>query len=162
MASRGVNKVILVGNVGADPDTRYTKDNNPVVNLRLATTDSWFDRNSNERQERTEWHRVVFFGKLAETIDKYVSRGQKLYVEGRLQTRKWEDQRTGQDRYSTEVIGSEMVMLSSGGGADGGGYRGQRRQQSGGADEGGSWSKESSDSQMSADPIDDLGDDVPW
>ena len=113
MASRGVNKVILIGNVGGDPETRYLPNGNAVTNITLATTDSWKDKQTGQVQERTEWHRVVFFGKLAEIVGEYVRKGSQIYVEGRLQTRKWQDQ-TGQDRYTTEVVvdmGGSMQLL---------------------------------------------------
>lgn len=110
--SRGVNKVILVGRVGNDPEQRFTQNSAMVVNLNLATNDVWTDRQSNERQERTEWHRVVFFGKLAEITNEYVKKGRQIYVEGRLQTRKWQDQK-GQDRWTTEIIAADMQLLGS-------------------------------------------------
>jgi single-strand DNA-binding protein len=121
MASRGVNKVILIGNLGADPEVRYMPSGDAVANIRLATSESWRDKNSGETQERTEWHRVVFFGKLAEIVKQYVHKGSKVYVEGKLRTRKWQGQ-DGQDRYSTEVvvdINGTMQMLDgrSGGGS---------------------------------------------
>lgn len=115
MASRGVNKVILVGNLGNDPDVRYMPNGNAVANISLATSDSWKDKNSGEQQERTEWHRVVFFNRLAEIVEQYVKKGSKLYVEGRLQTRSWEQD--GVKRYTTEIVASEMQMLDSRGGA---------------------------------------------
>ncbi|MAX33708.1 MAG: single-stranded DNA-binding protein [Halomonadaceae bacterium] len=112
MASRGVNKVILIGNLGQDPDIRFLPSGNPVANLRIATTDSWTDRQSGQRQERTEWHTVVLFNKLAEIAQQYVKKGSRIYVEGRLQTRKWQAQ-DGQDRYSTEIVCNDMQMLDS-------------------------------------------------
>ena len=117
--ARGINKVILVGNLGADPETRYTPSNTAVTNLRLATSESWRDRNSGETQERTEWHRVVMFNRLAEIAAEYLRKGSKVYVEGKLQTRKWQDQ-NGQDRWSTEIVANEMQMLDSRGGGGGG------------------------------------------
>jgi single-strand DNA-binding protein len=108
--ARGINKVILVGNLGADPETRYTASGSAVTNISLATTDSWRDKNSGETQERTEWHRVVFFNRLAEIAGEYLRKGRQVYVEGRLQTRKWQDQ-NGQDRYTTEIVANEMQML---------------------------------------------------
>lgn len=125
--ARGVNKVILIGNLGQDPEVRYTPSGNPVGNLRLATTDSWMDRQSGQRQERTEWHSVVLFNKLAEIAQQYVRKGSKVYIEGRLQTRKWKAQ-DGQDRYSTEIVANDMQMLDSRGeqqGQSAGGYSGQ-------------------------------------
>ena len=113
--ARGVNKVILVGNLGADPETRYTAGGSAVTNVRLATTDSWKDKQSGEQQERTEWHRVVFWGRLAEICAEYLRKGSQIYVEGRIQTRKWQDN-DGQDRWSTEIVGNEMQMLGGRGG----------------------------------------------
>lgn len=113
MASRGVNKVILLGNVGGDPETRYLPNGNAVTNITLATSDSWKDKQTGQVQERTEWHRVVFFGKLAEIAGEYLKKGSQVYVEGRLQTRKWQDQ-SGQDRYTTEIVvdmGGTMQLL---------------------------------------------------
>ncbi|MCO6439848.1 MAG: single-stranded DNA-binding protein [Nitrococcus mobilis] len=108
--ARGVNKVILIGNLGADPEVRYSPSGSAVTNARLATTDVWRDRQSGEQQERTEWHRIVFFGRLAEIAGEYLRKGSKVYIEGRLQTRKWQAQ-DGQDRYTTEIVASEMQML---------------------------------------------------
>ena len=119
MASRGVNKVILVGNLGADPEVRYTQSGSPVANLRIATSERWKDKQSGEPQERTEWHRVVLFGKLGEIAEQYLKKGSQVYIEGRLQTRKWQGQ-DGQDRYSTEVVGNDMQMLGGRGGSGGG------------------------------------------
>ena len=123
MASRGVNKVILIGNLGADPEVRYTPDGAPVANFNLATSESWNDRTSGEKQERTEWHRLVVWRKLAEIAGQYLKKGSKIYIEGKLQTRSWEDQ-SGQKRYTTEVVVNELQMLDSrgeGGGGGGGG-----------------------------------------
>lgn len=110
--SRGINKVILIGNLGNDPDVRYTSGGAAVTNISLATTDSWKDKETGEQQDRTEWHRVVFFGRLAEIVAEYLRKGSQIYVEGRLQTRKWQD-KEGKDRYTTEIVGSEMQMLGS-------------------------------------------------
>ena len=120
-----VNKVILVGNLGADPEIRRTQDGRPIVNLRVATTDTWRDKGSGERKERTEWHRVVIFSEgLAKVAEQYLKKGSRVYLEGQLQTRKWQDQ-GGQDRYSTEVVlqnfSSQMVLLDRAGGGGGGG-----------------------------------------
>jgi single-strand DNA-binding protein len=106
-----VNKVILVGNLGRDPETRYTTSGDAVTNIRLATTDTWKDKNG-EKQEKTEWHTVVFFGRQAEIAGEYLKKGKQVYVEGRLQTRKWQD-KEGQDRYSTEIVADRMQMLGS-------------------------------------------------
>jgi single-strand DNA-binding protein len=120
--ARGVNKVIIVGNCGQDPETRFMPSGGAVTNLSIATSESWKDKTSGEPQERTEWHRVVFFNRLAEIAGEYVKKGSKLYVEGSLRTRKWQGQ-DGQDRYTTEIVASEMQMLDSRGGPGGsGGY----------------------------------------
>ena len=113
--ARGVNKVILIGNLGQDPEVRYMPNGNAVANVTLATSESWKDKNSGEMQERTEWHRIVFFRRLAEIAGEYLKKGSKIYVEGRLQTRKWQDQ-NGQDRYTTEIVADQMQMLDSRGG----------------------------------------------
>jgi len=126
-----VNKVILIGNLGADPEIRRTQDGRPIANLRVATSESWRDRNSGERRERTEWHRVVIFNEgLCKVVEQYLKKGSKVYIEGQLQTRKWTDQ-SGQERYSTEVVlqgfNSTLTMLdgrSGGGGGDYGGSSG--------------------------------------
>lgn len=115
MASRGINKVILIGNLGQDPDLRYMPNGNAVVNMNLATSDVWNDKNTGEVREKTEWHRVVLFGKLAEIAGKYLKKGSQVYIEGSLQTRKWQDQ-NGIDRYTTEIIVSitgTMQMLGN-------------------------------------------------
>lgn len=113
--ARGVNKVILVGNLGADPETRYTASGSAITNIRVATSESWKDKQTGENQERTEWHRIVFFSRLAEIAGEYLRKGSQVYIEGSLRTRKWQDQ-SGQDRYSTEVVANEMQMLGSRGG----------------------------------------------
>ncbi len=120
-----VNKVILVGNLGADPEVRRTQDGRPIVNLRVATSDTWRDKNTGERREKTEWHRVVIFSEgLAKIAEQYLKKGSKVYLEGALQTRKWQD-KDGQDRYSTEVVlqgfNSALTMLDRAGGGAGGG-----------------------------------------
>lgn len=114
--ARGVNKVILIGNLGRDPEVRYSPNGSAVANCTLATTESWKDKNSGEKQEKTEWHRVVFFGRLAEIAGEYLKKGSQIYVEGRLQTRKWQD-KDGNDRYTTEIVANEMQMLGSRAGA---------------------------------------------
>lgn len=119
--ARGINKVILVGNLGGDPEVRYMPNGNAVTNVTLATSDSWKDKQTGQMQDRTEWHRVVFFNRLAEIAGEYLRKGAKVYVEGSLRTRKWQDQ-SGQDRYTTEIVASEMQMLDSRGGADTGNY----------------------------------------
>lgn len=108
----GVNKAIIVGNVGQDPEVRFMPNGNPVANLSIATSESWTDKQSGQKQEKTEWHRVVMFNKLAEIAQQYVGKGSKLYIEGKIQTRKWQDQ-NGQDKYSTEIVASQMQMLDS-------------------------------------------------
>jgi len=114
--ARGINKVILIGNLGADPEIRHMPNGSAVANINLATSESWKDKNTGEQQERTEWHRVVLFQRLAEIVAEYLKKGSKIYIEGRLQTRKWQDKTTGQDRYTTEIIANEMQMLDSRGG----------------------------------------------
>jgi single-strand DNA-binding protein len=108
--ARGINKVILIGNLGADPETRYMPSGSAVTNLRLATSESWKDKTSGEQQERTEWHRVAMFGRLAEIAAEYLRKGSQVYIEGSLRTRKWQD-KEGNDRWSTEVVANEMQML---------------------------------------------------
>jgi len=116
--SRGINKVTLIGNLGNDPDVRYTAGGAAVSNISLATTDSWRDKETGEQQDRTEWHKVVFFGRLAEIVSEYLRKGSQVYVEGRLQTRKWQD-KEGHDRYTTEIVANEMQMLGGRGGGGG-------------------------------------------
>ena len=110
--SRGVNKVILVGNLGQKPEMRYTATQNAVANLSIATTESWKDKESGENRDKTEWHRVVFFGNLAEIAEKYLDKGSSVYVEGKIQTRKWQD-KDGNDKWTTEVLGNQLTMLGS-------------------------------------------------
>jgi len=117
--ARGINKVILVGNLGNDPDVRYTQSGAAVANVSIATSESWKDKTTGEQQDRTEWHRVVFFGRLAEIVSEYLKKGSQIYVEGRLQTRKWQD-KEGIDRYTTEIVANEMQMLGGRGGGGGG------------------------------------------
>jgi single-strand DNA-binding protein len=116
--ARGINKVILIGNLGADPEVKYMPSGEAVANLNLATSESWKDKNTGEQVERTEWHRVVMFRRLAEIAGEYLKKGSKVYIEGRLQTRKWKGQ-DGQDRYTTEIVANEMQMLDSRGGGTG-------------------------------------------
>jgi single-strand DNA-binding protein len=110
--ARGINKVILVGNLGGDPETRYTASGAAITNITLATSESWRDKQSGETQERTEWHRVVFFNRLAEIAGEYLRKGRQVYIEGSLRTRKWQDQ-NGQDRWTTEIVANEMQMLGN-------------------------------------------------
>ena len=130
--ARGVNKVILIGNVGGDPETRYLPNGNAVTNITLATTDSWKDKQTGQQQERTEWHRVVFFGKLAEIAGEYLRKGGQCYIEGRLQTREWE--KDGVKRYTTEIVvdmnGTLQLLGGRGGNQEGGGDYAPRQQQS--------------------------------
>lgn len=125
--ARGVNKVILVGNLGADPETRRIPSSGAqVTNMRVATSEQWKDKNTGEQKERTEWHQVVFFGRLAEIAEQFLSKGRQVYVEGSLRTRKWQGN-DGQDRYTTEIVAGEMQMLAtSGGGTSDGGRQAQR------------------------------------
>ncbi len=116
-----VNKVILVGNLGRDPEVRYSPDGAAICNVSIATTSQWKDKASGERREETEWHRVVFYNRLAEIAGEYLKKGRSVYVEGRLKTRKWQDKETGADRYSTEIVADQMQML---GGREGGGEMG--------------------------------------
>lgn len=112
MSKKGVNKVILVGNCGKDPETKYTASGNAVTNISLATSESWKDKQTGQTQEKTEWHKITFFGRLAEIVGEYVRKGSKLYIEGSLTTQKWTDQ-NGQDRYTTSIKANEMQMLDS-------------------------------------------------
>ena len=150
--ARGINKVILIGNLGRDPDVRYMPSGSAVTNVALATSDSWRDKQSGEKQERTEWHNIVFYNRLAEIAGEYLKKGSKIYVEGSLRTRKWQD-KNGQDRYTTEIIANEMQMLDSRGG--GGSYS---------PDSSTSSSAESSAGRKEAvaEGIDDFDDDIPF
>ncbi len=114
--ARGINKVILIGHLGAEPEVRYMPSGQAVANVRLATTESWRDKDTGENQERTEWHSVVFFSRLAEIVKEYLHKGSQIYVEGRIRTRKWQD-REGHDRYTTEIVANEMQMLGGRGGS---------------------------------------------
>lgn len=115
--ARGINKVILIGHVGGDPEVRYMPNGNAVATISIATTESWKDKQNGERQERTEWHRVVCFNRLGEIVGEYIRKGSKVYIEGSLRTRKWQDQQ-GQDRYTTEIVANDLQMLDSRGGAN--------------------------------------------
>ena len=138
--ARGVNKVIIIGNLGADPESRAMPSGASVANLRIATTESWRDKQSGEQQERTEWHRVALFGRLAEVASEYLRKGSQVYIEGSLRTRKWQDKQ-GNERYSTEIVANDMQMLGGRGGGGGGG---------GGGSGGGAPPRESSDYGQSA------------
>ena len=163
--ARGINKVILVGNLGRDPETRYMPSGGAVTNVSIATSKGWKDRDSGEQKERTEWHRIVFFNKLAEIAGEYLKRGSKVYIEGELRTRDWE--KDGQKHYTTEVVASEMQMLDSRGEMSGGGSssKGQDSGHSGGGpSSGGSGSSESSfpAEDFGPPPSDDFDDDIPF
>jgi len=131
--ARGINKVILVGNLGADPETRYMPSGKAVTNIRIATSESWRDKQTGDQQERTEWHAVVMYDKLGEIAAEYLRKGSQVYVEGKLRTRKWQD-KEGKDRYTTEIIADQMQMLGGRGGAGGGGSGGMERGGSGGGE----------------------------
>src|SRR6056297_3508049 len=149
--ARGINKVILIGNLGADPEVRYTPANTAVCNISVATTDQWRDKKTGEQQEKTEWHRIVMFNRLGEIAGEYLKKGIKVYIEGRLQTRKWQGQ-VGQDRYTTEIVANEMQMLDGRSGSapmDDAGY-GSRQQQP------------QQTRQPAAPADDDLADDIPF
>jgi single-strand DNA-binding protein len=168
--ARGVNKVILIGNLGADPETRAMPSGSTVANLRIATTENWKDRTSGENQERTEWHRVALFGKLAEIASEYLRKGSQVYIEGSLRTRKWQDKQ-GNERYSTEIVGNEMQMLGGRGGAGGGGGGEGYGSRSSGAGGGGGRQGPPPDEYDQSPPsgggsgggrADDLDDDIPF
>ncbi len=129
--SRGMNKVTLIGNLGQDPEIRYTQNQKQVANLNIATGEQWTDRQTGQKQSKTEWHKVVFFDRLAEIVGQYLKKGSKIYVEGKLQTRKWQNQQ-GIDQYSTEVVANEMQMLDSRGDGGGQGYGNAGQQAQGG------------------------------
>lgn len=160
--ARSINKVILIGNLGADPETRYTAGGKAVTNFSLATTESWSDKQSGEKKEHTEWHRVVFFDGLAEVAEKYLRKGSRCYVEGRLQTRKWQGQ-DGQDRYTTEVVGWVMLMLGGGRGDDAS-APGQRDESSRSTRSGSGASRPATTApnSESSGPPDDFDDDIPF
>jgi len=156
--ARGVNKVILIGNIGKDPETRFSAGGGAITNITLATSENWKDKQTGENQERTEWHRVVFFGKLGEIAGEYLKKGSKVYVEGSLRTRKWTDQ-SGQDKYTTEIVASEMQMLD-GRGAGGGDFQAERSQGGGQRNAGGNAPRQ----QEQAPPagFDQFDDDIPF
>ncbi len=156
--ARGVNKVIIVGNLGQDPEVKYMPSGQAVCNISVATTDSWSDKTSGEKQEKTEWHRVVFFRRLAEIAGEYLKKGSQVYIEGRLQTRKWQDQ-SGAEKYTTEIIANEMQMLGGrGGGGASGGFGAPPA-----ADDGyGSSAPAKSKSPAAPSTADDFDDDIPF
>lgn len=153
--ARGVNKVILIGNLGRDPEVRYTPSGMAVANVALATSESWKDKQSGEMQERTEWHRVVFYQRLAEIAGEYLRKGSKIFIEGKIRTSKWQDKTTGQDRYTTEIIADNMQMLDSKGGSGAGMGEPAFEKQSAGA-------QASSNSDAAAIPSDQFDDDIPF
>ena len=175
---RGINKVILVGNLGKDPEIRYLPSGGAVANITVATSEAWKDKTTGQQQEQTEWHRVVFYGKLAEIVGEFMKKGSKVYLEGSLHTRKWQDKTTGQDKYSTEIKANTMQMLDSRqGGGQGGGFDGghdfagggsfpvhedfdqgtaQQRRAQGGAPVGGQ------QRPAAPAPSDDFSDDIPF
>ncbi len=160
--AKGINKVILVGNLGNDPETRYMPSGGAVTNIAVATSETWKDKQTGQPQERTEWHRVVFFNRLAEIASEYLKKGAKVYIEGSLRTRKWQDQ-SGQDKYTTEIVAKEMQMLDSRGGGQAGQQRGgyqdqgyaQRPPQKAPA-------QQAAPQQAPAGGFDDFDDDIPF
>ncbi|MFO1495952.1 MAG: single-stranded DNA-binding protein [Lysobacterales bacterium] len=166
--ARGINKVILVGNLGADPETRYTANGGAITTIKVATSESWKDKQTGEAQERTEWHRVKFFGRLAEIAGEYLRKGRQVYIEGSLRTDKYTD-KEGVERYTTDIIAAEMQMLG-GGGAEGGGGGGMsrgpserpQRSSGGGGGEGGGRSAPRPEPRREAPPPDDFEDDIPF
>jgi single-strand DNA-binding protein len=151
-----VNKVILIGNLGADPESRYLPSGDAICNIRIATTDTWKDKTTNEKKEATEWHRVAFFGKLAEIAGEYLKKGSQVYIEGRLRTRKWQDKESGQDRYSTEIVADTMRMLGS---RQGGGEPRESREPSAAKSTGGD---AKAPAKKPAGKFDDMEDDIPF
>ncbi|MEJ2346481.1 MAG: single-stranded DNA-binding protein [Gammaproteobacteria bacterium] len=152
--ARGVNKVILIGNLGRDPEIRYMPSGAAVANVALATSEQWKDKQTGETQERTEWHTVVFFNRLAEIVGEYLKKGSQVYVEGSLRTRKWQD-KSGNDRYSTEIVASEMQMLGGRGGGGGGGSNY-------GQSQGGQRSSAAPSAPAPADGPEEFDDDIPF
>ncbi len=153
-----VNKVIIVGNLGRDPETRYLPSGEAVTNISVATTDTWKDKASGEKKEATEWHRISFFGRLAEIAGEYLKKGSQVYVEGQLRTRKYQDKETGKDRYSTEIRADVMQMLGSRAGA--GEPRGEPRTDTGPKSEG--TPKAAAPAKKPAGKFDDMEDDIPF
>jgi len=157
--ARGINKVILIGNLGNDPEVRYMPDGGAVANITVATSEQWRDKQSGEQQERTEWHRVVLFRRLGEIAGEYLKKGSKVYIEGKLQTRKWQDQ-NGNDRYTTEIVANEMQMLDSRGSGGSSNFNQQSPNpgQSGGAKPG----NQPAAGGGSGGGVDDFDDDIPF
>ena len=158
--ARGINKVIVVGNLGNDPDTRYMPSGGAVTNLSIATSESWKDKQSGEQKERTEWHKVAMFGRLAEIAAEYLRKGSQVYIEGKLRTRKWQD-RDGNDRYTTEIIADEMQMLGGRGGAGGGAGSGGGGNYGGGQPASGGGQQGGNNPPPQSSP-DDFDDDIPF
>ena len=160
--ARGINKVIIVGNCGQDPETRYLPSGGAVTNVSIATSESWKDKNTGEQQERTEWHRIVFFNRLGEIAGEYLKKGSKVYVEGSLRTRKWQGQ-DGSDRYTTEIVASEMQMLDSRGGMEGGGgYQQQAPQQNRAPQQNQAPQQQNQAPQEAPQGMDSFDDDIPF
>jgi len=163
--ARGINKVILVGNLGGDPETRYMPSGGAVTNITVATNESWKDKQTGEQKDRTEWHKVAMFNRLAEIAAEYLRKGSQVYIEGKIRTRKWQD-KDGNDRYTTEVIADEMQMLGGRGGAGGGGgggnYSGGSGSSGGSGGSGGGSPKAPAGGGQSAPPNDDFDDDIPF
>lgn len=165
--ARGINKVIIVGNVGGDPETRYMPSGSAVTNLTIATNESWKDKQTGEQKERTEWHRVAMFNRLAEIAAEYLRKGSQVYIEGKLRTRKWQD-KSGNDRYTTEIIADEMQMLGGRGGSGGGNFGGgapSEGGQQGGGQQGGGQQGGGQQGGGNAPPQpgpDDFDDDIPF
>jgi len=154
--ARGVNKVILIGNLGQDPEVKYMPNGNAVANVTIATSESWKDKNTGENVDKTEWHRVVFFRRLAEIVGEYLKKGSKVYIEGKLQTRKWQD-KNGKDNWTTEIIANEMQMLDS----RGGGSSDFNQNQGGGGQQ--QSAPQSAPSQAAPAPVNnDFDDDIPF
>ena len=161
--ARGINKVILVGNLGNDPEVRYANNGSAIANLSIATSESWKDKNTGDQVEKTEWHRVVMFNRLGEIAGEYLKKGSKVYVEGKLQTRKWQDQ-SGQDRYTTEIVANEMQMLDSRGDSNmgsGGGYQAPQ-QQSAPQQQQSTPQQQQQSAPASPQPSNDFDDDIPF
>ena len=159
--ARGINKVILIGNCGQDPETRYSASGAAITNINLATSETWKDKQSGQPQERTEWHRVVFFNRLAEIAGEYLKKGSKVYIEGSLRTRKWQDQQ-GQDRYTTEIVANEMQMLESRGGESSAQYNTSPSSQAGNQQYSQSESNAPASSREPAPDMDSFDDDIPF
>lgn len=155
-----VNKVILIGNLGKDPETRYLPSGDAVTNITLATTDTWKDK-SGEKQEHTEWHRIAFFGKLAEIAGEYLKKGSPAYVEGRIRTRKWQD-KEGQDRYSTEIVADRMQLLGSRGGGGGGSSAESSAREPAAASSSGGADAKAKPSKKGGGGFDEMDDDIPF